>query len=79
MDYKSLIVGVLLGTFSGMILIGLFDNYSQGIHQGRIELFTGQVICRQIPLQGIEIELECKTRKEIEDMLRFIQPQGDMK
>jgi len=79
MDYKSLIVGVLLGTFSGVILSGLLDKYSQGINQGRIEVFTGQVICRQIPLQGTEIELECKTRKEIEDLLRFMQPKGEIK
>jgi len=51
----------------------------EGVNQGRVELFTGQVICRQAPLQGTEIQLECKTRKEIEDLLRFIQPKSDIK
>jgi len=51
----------------------------EGINQGRIEIFTGQVICRQAPLQGTQIQLECKTRKEIEDLLRFIQPKSDIK
>lgn len=49
------------------------DNFENGVTLGRIELFTGQVICRQIPLQGVEIKLECKTRKEIEAILPYLQ------
>ncbi len=55
------------------------ESFQEGVNQGRIEIITGQVICRQIPLQGTEIELKCKTRKEIEELLRFIQPKSDIK
>jgi tetrahydromethanopterin S-methyltransferase subunit E len=79
---RVFLVGITLGL---IIFLGYLSSYNgktdleKGINQGRIEVFTGQVICRQIPLQGIEIELECKTREEIEGLLRFMQPQGNVK
>jgi len=88
-------VGIVWGGVFAMLMLFFFTKLSEqeraeyehlkvftfqeGVNQGRIEVFTGQVICRQIPLQGTQIELECKSRKEIEDFLRFIQPKSDIK
>jgi len=83
MDYRGIILGVIIGVvlmFGFIFAVGApKEHLYKGINQGRLEIFTGQVICRQSPLQGTQIELECKTRKEIEDFLRFIQPQGNVK
>ena len=79
---RLVLVAVAIGL---LVLLGFLvssegeDTFTEGVNRGRIEIITGQVICRQIPLQGTEIQLECKTREEIEDLLRFIQPQGNIK
>ena len=73
-------IAISLIVFLGFLISSDAKNtFTKGINQGRIEVFTGQVICRQIPLHGTEIELECVTRKEVEDLLKFIQPQGETK
>lgn len=72
------ITAILAIAITGLVLEAKRE-YKEAINQGRIEVFTGQVICRQIPLQGVEIQLECKTREEIEDLIRFMQPQGNIK
>jgi hypothetical protein len=73
------LIGVLI--ILTLLLIAAFGKLmmEKGIKQGHIEVFTGQLICRQVPLQGVDIQLECRTRREIEDLLRFIQPKGDIK